>query len=149
MKETKESRRQHPRFSVDIQVSVSVTDHELSARTRDISRAGLCLVTMEPITRDTEIELELVLTFGEGRTSEPLRVNGCVVWCTALFGAYQIGVKFAKVDEDQQRYLNMFIGFLDGSLSTGDPAPLPGEEAEDEEGEPTGRHVDPDDPFAA
>ena len=149
MNEKKESRRQHPRFSVDIQVSVSVTDHELSARTRDISRAGLCLVTMEPITRDTEIGLELVLTFGEGRTSEPLRVNGSVVWCTAMFGAYQIGIKFVRVDEDQQRYLNMFIGFLDGSLSAGDAAPLSGEDADDEEGEPTGRHVDPDDPFAA
>jgi c-di-GMP-binding flagellar brake protein YcgR len=151
MKDKKESRRQHPRFSVDIQVSVSVTDHELSARTRDISRAGLCLVTMEAITRDTEIDLELVLTFGEGRTSEPLHVHGSVVWCTSLFGAYQIGVKFVNIDDDQQRYLNMFIGFLDGSLSTGDgafPHGQDGDESDDDE-DATGRHVDPDDPFAA
>jgi len=147
MKE-KELRRQHPRFSVDIQVSVSVTDHELSARTRDISRAGLCLVTMEPIARDTEIDLELVLTFGEGRTSEPLNLHGSVVWCTALFGAYQIGVKFVNTDEDQQRYLNMFIGFLDGSLSTGDGSYSHDEDDQEDE-EPTGRHRDPDDPFAA
>jgi c-di-GMP-binding flagellar brake protein YcgR len=146
MTEKNESRRQHPRFSVDIQVSVSVTDHEMSARTRDISRAGLCLVTTEAIARDTEIGLELVLTFGEGRTSEPLLLRGGVVWCTALFGAYQIGVKFVNIDDDQQRYLNMFIGFLDGSLSTGDAAFPQGDE---EEGEPTGRVVDPDDPFAA
>jgi hypothetical protein len=136
-------------------VSVAVGDHEMSARTRDISRAGLCLVTTEAIHRDTQIGLELMLTFGEGRTSEPLLVPGSVVWCTALFGAYQIGVKFVNVDEDQQRYLNMFIGFLDGSLSTGEasyPGPLDGAEGdgagEEEDGEPTGRHRDPDDPFA-
>lgn len=147
MTENPEARRQHPRFSVDIEVSVSITDQAMSARTRDISRAGLCLVTMEPISREAEIGLGLVLTFGEGRTSEPLLLRGSVVWCTALFGAYQIGVKFVGIDDDQQRYLNMFIGFLDGSLSTGDAAyPEPLGDGEDE---PTGRLVDPDDPFAA
>ena len=55
-----------------------------------------------------------------------------------------------SVDEDQQRYLNMFIGFLDGSLSAGDEAFPSGEENGDEEDDdPTGRHSDPDDPFAA
>jgi len=151
MKEKKESRRRYPRFSVDIEVSVSVGDHAMSARTRDISRAGLCLVTMGPIARDTEIRLELVLTFGEGRTSEPLLVHGSVVWCTSMFGAFQIGVKFVSIDDDQQRYLNMFIGFLDGSLSAVDDAFPASDEAEPDEqdDEPTGRHSDPDDPFAA
>jgi hypothetical protein len=139
MKDLKDARRQHPRFNVDIQVSVGIGDHDLSARTRDISRTGICVVSLEPMPREAEIELELVLTFGEGGVSEPLHLRGKVVWCTGLFGAYQVGIKFVRVDEEQARYLNMFIGFLDGSLSTGE---LP---FEDEE--PTGRHSDPDDPF--
>ena len=62
------------------------------ARTRDISRSGLCLISLEPIARDTEIAVELVLTFGAGGISEPLNMLGRVAWCTALFGAYLIAV---------------------------------------------------------
>jgi len=132
------SRRQHQRYNVDVQVAVSVANEKLDARTRDMSRAGLCLVTTQPIPRETEVSLELVLTFGDDGVSEPLPVTGKVAWCTALFGAYQIGVKFVKVDDDQGRYLDMFIGFLDGTLAPGELFP------EDKE---SSRGFDPDDPF--
>jgi len=131
-------RREHPRFNVDLQVAVTVADAKFAARTRDMSRAGLCLIGEQPIAADTEISLELVLTFGEAGTSEPLKMFGRVAWCTALFGAYQIGVKFVKVDDDGARYLDMFVGFLDGTLGPGDL--FSGEQ------EPL---ADSDDPFAA
>jgi hypothetical protein len=131
-------RREHPRFNVDIQVGVTLAEEKFDARTRDMSRAGVCLIAEQPIKVDTEISLELVLTFGEAGTSEPLKMLGRVAWCTALFGSYQIGVKFVKVDDDRARYLNMFVGFLDGTLAPGD---LPNDE------EALG--ADPDDPFAA
>jgi hypothetical protein len=115
--------RQHPRYNVDIQVSVSVASAKFAARTRDVSRAGLCLVAVQPIARDTEISLELVLTFGADGISEPLQLLGRVAWCTSLFGAFQIGVKFVKVDDDQARYIDMFVGFLDGTLAPGPIAP--------------------------
>jgi len=133
------ARRQHRRFAVDIQASVSIGERQVSARTRDISRAGLCLVSLEAMPRDTEIAIELVLTLGDDGMSEPLQVVGKVVWCTALFGAYQIGVKFVDLDDEQIRYLGMFIGFLDGSLS-------PGEIDAADDG-PADRRPDPDDPF--
>jgi hypothetical protein len=133
-------RREHPRVNVDIQVGVSVADEKFAARTRDMSRAGLCLIGEQPIPADTEISLELVLTFGEAGTSEPLKVIGRVAWCTAMFGAYQIGVKFVKLDDDRARYLDMFLGFLDGTL-----APDGGTFSGDEEA----LAADPDDPFAA
>ena|SRR5688572_4601334 len=132
-------RRQHPRFNVDIKVDVSVANVRFEARTRDMSRAGVCLVAMQPIARETEIGLELVLTFGDAGTSEPLTVIGRVAWCTALFGAYQIGVKFVKVDDDRGRYLDMFVGFLDGTLA---PEGMGSDEEE------LRRGADPDDPFA-
>ena len=84
-----------------------------------MSRAGLCLVASQPIARETEVSLELVLTFGEDGVSEPLKIDGRVAWCTALFGAYQIGVKFVKVDDERAKYLDMFVGFLDGTLAPG------------------------------
>ena len=132
-------KREHPRFNVDIRVAVTVADAKFDARTRDMSRAGLCLVAEQPIARETEISLELVLTFGEAGTSEPLKMIGRVAWCTALFGSFQIGVKFVKLDDDRERYLNMFVGFLDGTLAPGDA--LPAEE--------DACVADPDDPFAA
>ena len=132
-------RREHPRFNVDIQVAVTVADAKFAARTRDMSRAGLCLIGEQPIAADTEISLELVLTFGDAGTSEPLKVIGRVAWCTALFGSFQIGVKFVKVDDDLARYLDMFVGFLDGTLAPGDVF----------SGEEEARAADPDDPFAA
>ena len=133
------TRRQHPRFNVDIKVGVSVESVHFEARTRDMSRAGVCLVATHPIPRETEISLELVLTFGDAGNSEPLTVIGRVAWCTALFGAYQIGVKFVKVDDDRGRYLDMFVGFLDGTLA---PEGMGSDEEE------LRRSVDPDDPFA-
>ncbi len=137
------SRRQHQRYNVDVQATVSVANEKLDARTRDMSRAGLCLVTTQPIARDAEVSLELVLTFGEDGVSEPLAIDGRVAWCTALFGAYQIGVKFVKVDDERAKYLNMFVGFLDGTLAPGGMMGFP-----DDTGNPLQRAGDPDDPFA-
>jgi hypothetical protein len=133
------TRRQHPRFNVDVKVSVSIANENLAARTRDISRAGLCLIATQPIARETEVALEMVLTFGDDGVSEPLSILGRVAWCTALFGAYQVGVKFVKVDDERGKYLDMFVGFLDGTLAPG------GLFSEEDAGHPI---TDPDDPFA-
>jgi hypothetical protein len=140
MTEQYPKRREYPRFNVDIKVAVSVGAAKHAARTRDLSRAGLCLIGDQPISVDTEIGLELVLTFGDAGATEPLQLNGRVAWCTALFGSYQIGVKFVKLDSDRARYLDMFVGFLDGTLAPGDLFSARDDEA---------RAADPDDPFAA
>lgn len=138
-KETTASRRLHPRFHVDIKVGVSSDNQSVSAHTRDISRSGVCLVSTQELPRDKEISLELVLTFGEGGLSEPLHMRGRIVWCTAIFGHYQIGVKFLDADREQARNLDMFLGFLDGSLNAGEL--FSGDE------ETTDKPSDPDDPF--
>jgi hypothetical protein len=119
-RETTASRRQHPRFSVNVQVTVTVDGVRVSARTRDISRSGVCVISLQEIPSQKEIGLELVLTFGGGGLSEPLNVVGRVAWCTAMFGAYQVGLMFIKLDAEQSRNLDMFIGFLDGSLNAGE-----------------------------
>ena len=65
-------RREHPRFSVELEVTVAIADVRFAARTRDMSRAGLCLIAEKALTRDAEISLELVLKFGDEGASEPL-----------------------------------------------------------------------------
>ena len=142
-KEITGSRRAHPRFAVDIQVSVSSDSQSVSAHTRDISRSGVCLVSTQQLARDKEIGLELVLTFGEGGLSEPLHMRGKVVWCTSMFGHYQIGVKFLDPDTEQARNLEMFLGFLDGSLNAGELF----DEREETDGKGKADKPDPDDPF--
>ena len=127
--------RQNPRYPVDLQVTVSARDRQLSARTRDVSRTGLCLVMAQKVPLEARIQIRLVLTFAAGGYSEPLTLTGRVVWCTALFSAFQIGVMFVDVDRDRARHLQMLVAILDGSPS--DPS--------DEED--TDRHGDPDDPF--
>jgi len=130
--------RQFPRFSVDLQVGVSIGAKRLSARTRDISRSGLCLISQHALPLDTKIAVELVLAFAAGGISEPLALSGRVVWCTALFRAFQIGVMFAGVEPERERHLEMFIGLLDGTLAQGRPL---------DDDEDTDRPSDPDDPF--
>lgn len=137
---TAKEARQFPRFAVDLQVAVSIGARRLSARTRDISRSGLCLVSAEQLPLDTEIRIELVLAFATGGFSEPLGVLGRVVWCTGLFGAYQVGVMYVQVDAERARHLEMFIGLIDGSLTPGQPL-------DDDDDEVTDKPHDPDDPF--
>jgi hypothetical protein len=137
--ERKKNNRQHPRFQADVQVSVSVGDRKLPARTRDISRAGICLISTEEIAHDANIDVELVLSFAAGGVSEPLRLTGRTAWCTALFGSYQVGLMFVDLDKTRAHYLEMFMGLLDGTTDAEDPF---GDDRED-----TDRRADPDDPF--
>jgi hypothetical protein len=112
---------------------VAVADVKFAARTRDMSRAGLCLVAEQPIARDTEISLQLVLTFGDAGATEPLKMIGQVAWCTALFGSYQdaISQTLTKVGGNtlsqastfvQSSFVNEIVSLLHGlvHVRTGD-----------------------------
>ncbi len=128
--------RQFPRYPVDLKVTVSSKERQLAARTRDISRSGVCLVAPHPIPLQARIEIRMVLTFAAGGHSEPLVLPGRVVWCTALFGSYQVGVMFSDLDRERARQLQILVAILEGA---------PSDPSDDED---TDRHhVDPDDPF--
>lgn len=127
--------RQYPRYPIDLQVSVSSRNRKISARTRDLSRSGVCLISSQAMPLETRIEIRVVLTFAAGGRSEPLALTGRVVWCTALFGAFQIGVMFVDLDRERARQIQILVAILDGSPA--DPS--------DEED--TDRRSDPDDPF--
>jgi hypothetical protein len=137
----KRDSRREQRRSVDINATISVAGRVVVARTRDISRSGICLISDTEISRDTELQIQLVLSLGPDTMSEPLLVTGRTIWCTPMFGKFQIGAMFVHLDADRRRFLELFMRFIDGDVSPvgHEPAADPAESRELPE--------DKDDPF--
>lgn len=140
MKARRESRREQRR-PVDLRATISIDGQVVGARTRDISRSGICLISDTEIPRDTELQIKLVLSLGTENMSEPLLVTGRTIWCTALFGKFQVGAMFVQVDPGRRRFLDLFMRFVDGEVNPvgHEPAADPSERPEPVE--------DKDDPF--
>ncbi len=109
--------RRHRRYAVDVEATLGVEGNRVRARTRDISRNGICLIAGEPFMPGTLAPLELVLAFGEDSYSEPLGLTARIVWCTELNGSYQVGAMFDDVSDQQDGFLEMFLQYLGDSLS--------------------------------
>jgi hypothetical protein len=134
---------------VDVRATVSLADgRQVDCRTRDVSRTGICLIMNGPLPAGEILRLDLVLAFSEDAFSEPLVLPARVVWCTGIAQSYQVGAMFEEVSEEQDGYLDMFLQFLDGTLSHRSEAATGGGAEDDEEGDRGA--VDPDevdDPF--
>jgi hypothetical protein len=112
-----EDLRRHPRVSVDVAANVRTTDgRKLIARTRDLSRSGICIITTSSLAPAEQLRIELVLLLGPSSSSEPLPLSARVVWCTPISGAFQVGAKFDKLSTKEATFLDMFLRYLDGSL---------------------------------
>ena len=117
MREPNENLRRHPRFHVDVQANVRTVDgRKLAARTRDLSRSGICLIATEDLGSGVNLGIELVLLLGPTSSSEPLLLRARVVWCTAIGGAYQIGAMFDGISAKEAAFLDMFLRYLDGTI---------------------------------
>ena len=132
--------RRDQRKAIDLRATVAINGRGVPVRTRDVSRSGMCLISDTEIAINTELEIQLVLSLGTEKMSEPLWVGGSSVWCTALFGRYQVGVMFVHLDEEQARFLDVFMRFIDGDVRPAgyDPGPEPARPE---------RPEDKDDPF--
>jgi hypothetical protein len=112
------STRKNRRFAVDVEATLDLAGgHRLRARTRDISRSGICLITDRPVAAGALIPVELVLAFGDDAYSEPLSLAARIVWCTNLDGNYQVGAMFDEITDQQDGFLEMFLEYLDEALS--------------------------------
>ncbi len=143
--------RRHPRVHVDVQANVRTADgRELAARTRDLSRAGICLITSQGVASGEQLIIELVLLLGPNSTSEPLPLRARVVWCTAIAKSFQVGAMFDSPSAKQASFLEMFLRYLDGSIL---PAGAEMESIEEDESPASGEiaHTpspdEKDDPF--
>lgn len=144
MSETTDMRR-HPRFVVDVRARVSLrAGKRLDCRTRDVSRTGICLITETPMVAGEALRLDLVLAFGEDAFSEPLTLSARVVWCTPLSQSFQVGAMFDEITDEQDGYLEMFLQYLDGTLS---PRGGADRDDDDDDGPAPPSPNDKDDPF--
>lgn len=127
-------RRKHPRFAVDMEAKVLTALGTHKARTRDLSRGGLCFVLPMPLKVGMDFSIEMSLIFGENTFSEPLTVPGKIIWCTPVEGGYQMGASFLSTDGQTKQYLEMFLNFLaNGVDDEGEDAEVPEDQAEMEE----------------
>ncbi|MES1207657.1 MAG: PilZ domain-containing protein [Pseudomonadota bacterium] len=133
--------RNEQRRPVDVSATVSIAGRKVAARTRDLSRSGICLISDTEIPRDTELRVELVLSLGADAMSEPLIVLARTIWCTAIAGKFQVGAMFVQLDNERGRFLDLFMRFLDGEVN-----PVGHEPASDVPSRKD-RPEDKDDPF--
>ncbi len=110
--------RRHPRYAVDVDAAITLSDgRRLRMRTRDLSRNGVCLIAGELVSPGQRSSVDLVLSFGNNAFSEPLVLSARVVWCTKIGDAFQLGAMFDEVSEEQDGFLEMFLHFLDGTIT--------------------------------
>lgn len=123
-------RRVDERFAVEVEARVTYGDRVLSAVTRDVSRGGCCFILVSPMETGSAFVLSLALVLGENSVSEPLNLQGRVVWCTRTAEGYQIGGSFTQLTKQTREYLQMFLNFLAEGVNMG-------QQEEDEEEDDT------------
>lgn len=104
--------RQHPRFAHEAAVTLSGGGHEVSGRTANISRGGLCAMLPATLAAGSRVDIEIALVFADQSTSEPLHLSGRVVWCTGLDKHYQIGLAFLPSPAGTLKHLDLFLQYL-------------------------------------
>ena len=104
--------RQHRRYAHEAAITLIMPGNEISGRTRDISRGGLCATLSEYVGMGSDIEVDIQLVFEDQRQSEALRVPARIVWCTSVDDGYQVGVRFLPLTGQTSEYMTMFLRYL-------------------------------------
>lgn len=105
--------REHPRYAHEAAITVIHTGRQLQGRTRNVSRGGVCAELVEEVPAGATILVDIQLVFDEDTQSEKLRLPARVAWCTPLDEAYQIGLAWLALHEEQLEYLGLFLKYLD------------------------------------
>ena len=105
--------RAHPRYALEIDAEVCAGERSFPARTKNISRGGISVSATQAVAVGTDVTVSLALVFNEAAKSEPLPLQGRVVWCSPLVErTYQLGVMFVAVRAEERSYVDMFIRYL-------------------------------------
>lgn len=125
MTEVFSDRRQSIRYDVVTEVVVIHENGRIAVRTRDLSRGGLCMILPYPLERGAPVHLELSLLLGPNAQSEPLLMHARVAWCAPEMDAFQVGVSFLDLNEEDEAHLETFLEFLRQGfeLSEGEKSP--------------------------
>jgi hypothetical protein len=113
-----EERRAHPRYAaVQLLAAVIGADGESPVIARDLSEAGICIVSKEHHEPGSRIRVRLTLDFGEQRFSEPFEALFRVVWCTPIKDVFQIGAALAMSSGQERQLLATFVHFMERNVS--------------------------------
>ena len=105
--------RLHPRYAHEAAITLLTPGQEVSGRTSNVSRGGLCATLPEEIAIGTEIQIDIQLVFENERRSEALRLPARIAWCTSIDEGHQIGAQFLPLDSETVEYLTIFLRYLD------------------------------------
>ena len=105
--------RQYPRYAHDAAITLLTPGQEISGRTCNVSRGGLCATLSEEIAIGTEIQIDMWLVFEDEHRSEALRLPARIAWCTPIDDGHQVGAQFLPLDAETTEYLTMFLRYLD------------------------------------
>jgi Tfp pilus assembly protein PilZ len=127
-------KRVFPRFDCELAVELVTPGGRIhTGVSRNLSRGGVCLETVDAVRGGEEVVVRIKLVFADARASEPLELPAQVVWCTSFGTSHQVGTQFRRLSEDRATYLDMFLRYLAQAAAAAD-------DARD--------HHDDDDPFA-
>lgn len=105
--------RAHPRYALEIDAEITYGAEIVPARTRNVSRGGMSILTHTPIAVGQSVTVTIALVFEEQSMSEPLPLRGRVVWCTPVEEERnQVGITFIGLTGDQRTYLELFLRYL-------------------------------------
>jgi Tfp pilus assembly protein PilZ len=107
------SEREHPRYAHRAALTVVHGAARIPGHTSNVSRGGICATLDDPLPVGAECFVELTLVFDDDTVSETLRLPARLVWCTHVDDACQIGLVFTQLDATAQRYLALFLRYLD------------------------------------
>lgn len=114
---TMEDAREHPRYAHELDAEIRVGGQRIPARSRDVSRGGMCFVLDRALPLGREVVMNVALVFDEETLSEPLEVRARVVWCTPIGGRFQVGTAFVGLTAEHRTYLDMFLRYLKAGLA--------------------------------
>ena len=128
-------RRQHPRYAIEIEARVEADGAEFRARTRDLSRSGMCFVTKEAVSVGIPVVIEAALKFSPNASSEALPLSARVMWCTPVHEGFQVGVAFTRLQAQTLDYLDLFLKYLKGEIDVQSGEPIMEDETPEEDGD--------------
>ncbi len=108
-------KRKHPRFSVDLPVEYSRTDHVVQqGRAINASQGGLLLHLPEQMGIGTQLKLKLFFTIGSELNAIETVVE--VVWMDILLekdrADYRTGVRFVEISPEDIKRIEDFLRSL-------------------------------------
>jgi hypothetical protein len=104
-----ENKRKHPRLSINTSAEFLIrrngTSKLIITRVWNISQGGVCLCSMNPIKKGTQLKLIRLNTSLKG-----MSVEGIVSWLSELDGRYFMGVRFENEYEiEKYRRFDEFV----------------------------------------